>query len=83
MYFQNVSSVYLQHSKNNPNDINSQIQTLNALVLDYAVGQVYGEIQGYINYKIDASTMYKNISSNLYYNPELHLFHRQPQKLHL
>ena len=55
-----MRSIYLQHSKNNPNDINSQIQTLNKLVLDYAVGQIYGEIQGYINYKIDASTMYNN-----------------------
>ena len=55
-----MRSIYLQYSKNNPNDISSQIQALNALVLDYAVGQVYGEIQGYINYKIDASTMYNN-----------------------
>ena len=55
-----MRSIYLQHSKNNPNNICNQIETLNTLVLDYAVGQIYGEIQGYINYKIDASTIYNN-----------------------
>ena len=34
------------------------IEALNKLVVDYSVDQIYGEIDGYLKYKRDASNMY-------------------------
>ena len=55
-----MRATFLTHSRNLPSDIRSQIQKLNSYVLDYAVPQVYGEAQGYTQYRIDASTMYSD-----------------------
>lgn len=52
-----MRSIYLQNSKNLPYNIKEQIATLNNLVLDYAVPQIYGEAKGYIKYKEDISTL--------------------------
>ena len=52
-----MRSVFLQYSKNVAQDIPGQIQALNDLVLNYAVNQVYGEAEGYMKYKRDASTL--------------------------
>ena len=52
-----MRSVFLQHSKNVSVDIPGQINVLNELVLNYAVNQVYGEAEGYMKYKRDASTL--------------------------
>ena len=38
-------------------NIPQQIQTLNKLVLDYSVKQVYGEAVGYNYYKMDISSL--------------------------
>lgn len=55
-----MRSIFLQYAKNNSYNISAQINTLNQLVLDYAVGQVFGEAQGYVAYLRDAGTMYSN-----------------------
>ena len=55
-----MRATFLTQSRNLPSDIRSQIEKLNSHVLDYAVPQVYGEAQGYTQYKIDASTMYSD-----------------------
>lgn len=52
-----MRSVFLQSSMNRPDDITGQIEQLNQLVLDYAIPQVYGEADGYVKYKRDASTL--------------------------
>ena len=52
-----MRSTFLQSSLNQPNDVRGQIATLNNLVLDYAVAQVYSEAQGYLKYKHDVSTL--------------------------
>lgn len=53
-----MRSTYLQFAKHNPNvAIKNQIAQLNKLVIDYAVGQVYGETQGYLKYLHDVSTL--------------------------
>jgi hypothetical protein len=52
-----MRSIFLQHSKNLAVDIPGQIQVLNDLVLNFAVNQVYGEAEGYMKYKRDASTL--------------------------
>jgi len=57
-----MRSIFLQHSANLPNKIKEQIRELNKLVIDYAVPQVYGESEGYIKYKQDASEMYIPLS---------------------
>lgn len=57
-----MRSIFLQYSKNQPDNIASQIQALNTLVLNYAIKQVYGEAEGYMKYKRDASSMYTPIA---------------------
>lgn len=57
-----MRSIFLQYSRNLSNNIKEQIASLNSLVLDYAVRQVYGEAVGYMKYKYDSSTMYEPIS---------------------
>ena len=52
-----MRSIFLQYSKNQAGDLTHQISQLNKLVLEYAVKQVYGEAQGYMRYKQDASTL--------------------------
>jgi hypothetical protein len=57
-----MRSIFLQYSQNLPTNIKEQIAQLNNFVLDYAVRQVYGEAQGYMKYKYDASNMYEPIA---------------------
>jgi hypothetical protein len=52
-----MRSIFLQNSKNVATNIPQQIETLNNLVLDYAISQVYGETEGYMKYRRDASTL--------------------------
>ena len=47
-----MRSIYLQHSKNQPNNIQQQIHELNKLVLDYCIPNIHSSIKqykGYIN----------------------------------
>ena len=53
-----MRAIFLVNSVNLPTHISDQITALNKIVLDYAIPQVYGEVQGYNKYKQDASTMY-------------------------
>ncbi len=52
-----MRSIFLQHSINVPENIKEQLEALNKLVLDYCIGQVYGEAQGYMKYVTDVSTL--------------------------
>jgi hypothetical protein len=52
-----MRSIYLQHSKNLPYNIQGQIQELNNLVVAYCVHNVYSEALGYMQYIRDASTL--------------------------
>ena len=52
-----MRSVFLQYSHNRATQIKEQVGALNQIVLDYAIKQVYGEAQGYMKYKRDASTL--------------------------
>jgi hypothetical protein len=52
-----MRSIFLQYSQNLPADIPQQIATLNKYVLDYCIKAVYGEAQGYMKYRFDASTL--------------------------
>ena len=52
-----MRSIFLQNSKNLAINIPQQIEELNNLVLKYTIHQVYGEADGYMKYKMDASTL--------------------------
>ncbi len=52
-----MRSIFLQNAKNNGTDVTSQVNELNKLVLDYCVPQIYGEAQGYIQYKNDVTNL--------------------------
>ena len=52
-----MRSIYLQKSKNLPYNIEDQINTLNNLVLEYCIPNVYTEIQQYMGYLRDSSTL--------------------------
>lgn len=52
-----MRSIFIQHAEHNENDITGQIVKLNNLVLDYAVLNVYNEIDGYVKYCRDQSTL--------------------------
>ena len=57
-----MRSIFLQKSKNLPANITHQITTLNNIVLDYSVRQVYREAEGYLKYQHDVSNMYEPIA---------------------
>jgi hypothetical protein len=61
-----MRSIFLQNSVNQPNNIKEQIQQLNKIVLDYCIPQIYGEVQGYKQYIVDASTMYTPIAPPIF-----------------
>ena len=53
-----MRGTFLLHAQNLPSNIIGQVRVLNEKVLDYAVPQVFGEAQGYLQYVVDSSTMY-------------------------
>tara|TARA_B100001093_G_scaffold385384_1_gene371234 strand:+ start:5673 stop:6155 length:483 start_codon:yes stop_codon:yes gene_type:complete len=52
-----MRAMYLQHSKNQPNNITSQVHELNAFVVNYAVPQIYNEAESYLKYKQQVSNI--------------------------
>jgi hypothetical protein len=52
-----MRSIYLQNSLNQPDNLTKQIEDLNKMVVDYCVPKVYSEVEGYLKYKKDASTL--------------------------
>lgn len=52
-----MRSIYLQYSVNRPTQIQEQIQSLNNMVLEYCIEQVYNDAKTYIQYLYDASTL--------------------------
>lgn len=52
-----MRSIYLQYCKHKQYDIVGQVKELNTKVLDYAVPKILVELNQYVNYKKDASTL--------------------------
>jgi len=73
-----MRSIFLQHANNLPCDIKYQIITLNNLVTDFAIEQVYKEAVSYIKYKIDASTLSTPISTPVNTSPKTNTLELQP-----
>ena len=72
-----MSSVFLEYSLHQPDNLTQQITDLNKIVIDYCVPKIYGEIKGYLQYKYDASTLVVPLANPLstYNNKELVLKH--------
>lgn len=52
-----MRSIFLQYAEHKSDDITEQVRTLNKLVLDYAIPNVYNEAVGYVKYREDQSTL--------------------------
>jgi len=52
-----MRALYLQYSRNNPNNITKQIETLNTIVVNHCVPKIINEAKAYIQYRLDASTL--------------------------
>ena len=61
-----MRSVFLQSAMNLAHDIPGQIAALNKIVVEMFVPKLYSEARSYIQYKRDASTMYKPIDRPIY-----------------
>lgn len=53
-----MRSIFLENAKNAPNDIRSQIQELNQIVMNYCIDQIMIELKGYIIYLKDITSMH-------------------------
>ena len=53
-----MRSIYLENSKNLPNNIPEQVNALNQLVLQYAVPQIYSSLTSYAKYMHDITNVY-------------------------
>lgn len=73
-----MRSIFLQHANNLPSDIKYQIITLNKLVTDFAIEQVYKEAVAYIKYKYDASTLSVPIAPPVNTSPKTNTLELQP-----
>jgi hypothetical protein len=52
-----MRAIFLQHSINQSENLTQQIEDLNKIVIDYCVPKLYSEVEGYMMYKRDASTL--------------------------
>ena len=52
-----MRSYYLQYSKNLPTNINTQINELNKMVINWSVDEILTNIKQYINYKKSVSAL--------------------------
>lgn len=61
-----MRSIFLQYSKFQFEHIKQQVDHLNAMVVEYSSNNIYGEINGYLKYKKDASNMYTLMDRPVY-----------------
>ena len=59
---------FLQYSTNNNDNINQQLDRLNEIVLGYCVDNVYSELNMYVKYLYDASTIAEPLSTPILSN---------------
>ena len=61
-----MRSIFLQYSKFQFENIAQQVSHLNQMVIDSSSQTIFGEIQGYLKYKQDASSMYTLMERPVY-----------------
>jgi hypothetical protein len=52
-----MRGMFLQYSTNGDKNLTEQVNYLNKLVFDYAIHQIYGEVQSYMQYKKDINSL--------------------------
>jgi len=52
-----MRSIYLQYGKNLPTNINDQINELNNMIVEWAIDNIISNIEQYISYKKNCSTL--------------------------
>jgi|TARA_B100001057_G_C22613175_1_gene857407 hypothetical protein len=52
-----MRSIFLQHAQQTEDGIKEEVTRLNSMVLEYAIPNVYNEVEGYIKYCRDQSTL--------------------------
>ena len=62
-----MRGIYLQHALHKDDHIKEQVETLNKLVLDYCVPQLYSELMSYMKYKEDITTLPVPLKNPVYY----------------
>ena len=65
-----MRGIYLQHALHKDDHIKEQVETLNQLVLDYCVPQLYSELMSYIKYKHDITTLAVPLRNPIYYSSD-------------
>lgn len=65
-----MRATFLQYSVNDPEELTRQIEVLNSRVVSYCVPKIYGEIQGYLKYKKDISTLAVPMANPAYYHKD-------------
>ena len=63
-----MRAIYLENSKNLPNNIPEQINALNSLVLQYSVPQILSSLESYAKYMHDITNMYSLMERPIYSN---------------
>jgi hypothetical protein len=61
-----MRSIFLQYSKLNHNKVQEDINELNRLVINYCTKNIIGEIESYLKYKRDVSTIAMPIEHPVY-----------------
>jgi len=61
-----MRSIFLQYSKFQFDNIKQQVDEMNVMVVEYSSNNIFGEIQGYLKYKKDASNMYTLMDRPVY-----------------
>ena len=52
-----MRAIYLESAEHRPTGITAQVAALNTIVIRFCVKQLYGELDGYVKYKEDASSL--------------------------
>jgi hypothetical protein len=73
-----MRSIFLEHSNNLPCEIKHQILTLNKIVTDFAIDQVYKAAVSYMKYKYDVSNLAVPISRPVSTSPQTNTLELQP-----
>ena len=68
-----MRSTFLQYSLDQPENLTRQIEVLNSRVVAYCVPRIYGEIQSYLHYKKDISTLAVPMANPAYYHKDTSL----------
>ena len=65
-----MRSIFLQYSLNQPDNITKQIEVLNSKVVAYCAPRIYGEVESYIKYKKDSSSLVVPLDMPTYFHKD-------------